>query len=225
MLPPIPAPWQPLLAAAAARDSFRALDAFLDAEVAAGKEILPPRAEIYRALALTPPERVRVLLLGQDPYPTPGDAHGLAFSVGPGVRIPGSLRNVFKELRADVDFRVPNHGGLEEWAERGVLLLNTVLTLRAGEAFSHRGRGWEELTDAVIRAVDARPERVVFVFWGNAAKAKRALVTQPHHRVVECAHPSPLSARLFLGCRCFSKINAALAAAGLAPIDWAIADR
>lgn len=221
MLPPIPAPWRPLLNDETAKDYYRALDAFLDTEVAAGKSILPPREDVFNALEFTPPPQVKVLLLGQDPYPTPGDAHGLCFSVRPGVRIPGSLRNVYKELTADIPgFRAPKHGYLEAWARQGILMLNTVLTLRAGEAFSHRDKGWEEFTAAIIREVDARPTRVVFVLWGRAAQAKKDLITGPHHRVVECAHPSPLSARHFLGCRCFSKINVHLAAAGLAPIDW-----
>lgn len=224
MLPPIPASWLPLLRDELAKDYFRALDAFLDAEVAAEKILLPAREDIFTALKLTPFESVKVVLLGQDPYPNPGDAHGLCFSVRPGVRVPGSLRNVYKELREDVGFRIPNHGNLEPWARQGMLMLNTVLTLRASEAFSHRGKGWEEFTDRVIRLVDAKPTRVVFVLWGKAAQKKRELITGAHHRVVECAHPSPLSARLFMGCRCFSKIDAHLAEAGLTKMDWALAD-
>jgi uracil-DNA glycosylase len=226
MLPPIPAPWLPLLRDAANADTFRALDTFLDAEVAAGQAILPAREDIFNALRLTPPERVKVVLLGQDPYPNPGDAHGLCFSVRPGVRVPGSLRNIYKELTADIPgFCAPNHGCLEAWARQGMLMLNTVLTLRAGEAFSHRGRGWEEFTDDIIRAVDAQPTRVVFVLWGKAAQKKRELITGAQHRIVECAHPSPLSARLFLGCRCFSQIDAHLADAGRARMEWQLPER
>jgi len=140
------------------------------------------------------------------------------------VKVPRSLQNVYKELRADVGFRIPNHGTLEAWARQGMLMLNTVLTLRSGEAFSHRGRGWEKFTDRIIAHVNAKPTRVVFVLWGKAAQAKRSLITAPHHRVVECGHPSPLSARFFMGCRCFSKIDAHLAEAGLAPMIWQIAD-
>jgi uracil-DNA glycosylase len=224
MLPPIPARWSPLLRAEVAQDYYRALDAFLEAEVRAGKTLLPAREDIFKALALTAYEDVKVVLLGQDPYPNPGDAHGLCFSVRPGVRVPGSLRNVYKELRADVGFRIPNHGTLESWARQGMLMLNTVLTLRANEAFSHRDRGWEVFTDRIIRLVDAKPTRVVFVLWGKAAQKKKELITGAHHRIVECAHPSPLAARFFLGCRCFSKIDAHLAEAGLAPMDWQIPD-
>lgn len=225
MLPSLPASWRPLLHAELAQDYYRALDAFLDAELAAGKTLLPARGDIFNALEFTPYEQVKVLLLGQDPYPNPGDAHGLCFSVRPGVRVPGSLRNVFKELHADVGFRIPNHGSLEFWARQGMLMLNTVLTLRANEAFSHRDRGWEEFTDRIIRLVDAKPTRVVFVLWGKAAQKKRPLITGAHHRVVECAHPSPLAARFFMGCRCFSQIDAHLVDAGLAPMDWRIPDR
>lgn len=223
MLPPIPALWRPLLNDEVAKDTYRALDAFLDAEMQVGKTVLPARDDIFNALEFTPPAEVKILLLGQDPYPTPGDAHGLCFSVRPGVRIPGSLRNIYKELRADIPgFTAPNHGYLESWARQGILMLNTVLTLRANEAFSHRDRGWEEFTDHVIRVVDAKPTRVVFVLWGKAAQKKKDLITGAHHRIVECAHPSPLSARHFLGCRCFSKINAHLTEGGLTPIDWQV---
>lgn len=224
MLPPLPESWQPLLQTEVERENYRALGAYLDAQMAEGKEILPPRAEIFRALELTAYADVKVLLLGQDPYPTPGDAHGLCFSVRPGVKVPRSLQNIYKELRDDVGFRAPNHGFLEAWARQGMLMLNTVLTLRAGEAFSHRGQGWEEFTDSAIRLVNAKPTRVVFVLWGKAAQAKRALITAPQHRIVECGHPSPLSARFFMGSRCFSKINTHLVEAGLAPMEWQLAD-
>lgn len=207
-----------------ATSSVRALEGFLAAEIDAGKTILPPREDVFRALELTSYESVKVLLLGQDPYPTPGDAHGLCFSVRPGVKVPRSLQNVYKELRADVGFRIPNHGNLEPWARQGMLMLNTVLTLRANEAFSHRDRGWEEFTNCIIRLVDAKPTRVVFVLWGKAAQQKRELITGSQHRVVECAHPSPLAARFFMGCRCFSKINVSLEEAGLTPMKWELAD-
>jgi len=224
MLPPLPASWLPLLRDECASDHFRALEGFLAAEIKAGTTVLPPREDIFRALELTSYENVKVLLLGQDPYPTPGDAHGLCFSVRPGVKVPRSLQNVYKELRADVGFRIPNHGNLEPWARQGMLMLNTVLTLRANEAFSHRKRGWEEFTDRILRLVDAKPTRVVFVLWGKAAQQKRELITGAQHRVVECAHPSPLAARFFMGCRCFSKINALLEEPGLTPMKWELAD-
>ena len=224
MLPSIPESWLPWLREELAQDYCRALKAFLDAEVAAGKTVLPAREDVFNALNFTSYESVKVLLLGQDPYPNPGDAHGLCFSVRPGVKVPRSLQNVYKELRDDVGFRIPNHGTLEAWARQGMLMLNTVLTLRSGEAFSHRGRGWEPFTDRIIAQVNAKPTRVVFVLWGKAAQAKRALITAPHHRVVECGHPSPLSARFFMGCRCFSKIDTYLVEAGLAPMVWQLAD-
>jgi uracil-DNA glycosylase len=222
----LPPPWLPALAPVLASPAFHRLTAFLEAEAAAGKQLLPESADRFRALELTRPEEVRVVLLGQDPYPTPGHAHGLCFSVRPEVQpIPRSLRNVFAELHDDVGFRVPNHGCLEDWARRGVLLLNTVLTVPAGEAAGHRGRGWEAFTDAVIRHLDAQPERIVFLLWGNDAKRKADLVKNPVHRVVACAHPSPLSVRLFKGCRCFSATNRLLTEAGRPAVDWSLADR
>jgi uracil-DNA glycosylase len=221
MIPAIPAAWRECLTAETEKPYFRALDAFLEDELAAGRTVLPAREDVFAALAHTPPESVKVVLLGQDPYPTPGHAHGLCFSVRPDVRpIPGSLRNIYKELAADVGFTPPAHGCLEAWAARGVLLLNTVLTVRAGEAASHQQRGWETFTTRIIEAMNAREGCVVFVLWGRHAQQKRALISNPRHAVVEAAHPSPLSARLFLGCRCFSRVNAALAEAGQAPIDW-----
>jgi len=223
MLPPLPDAWRPHLLAATKAPSFAALASFLAAEAAAGQEVLPPVADRFRALELTPPETVRVVLLGQDPYPTPGDAHGLCFSVTPERRTPRSLRNVYRELVADVPgFEVPEHGHLEPWARRGLLLLNTVLTVRAHAANSHRGRGWEEFTDHVISSLNARPEPVVFLLWGNAAHAKAALVTETRHAVVKAAHPSPLSVRRFLGCRCFSAVNRHLEGWGQPPFDWSL---
>jgi uracil-DNA glycosylase len=221
MIPAIPEAWRAHLTGETNRPYFRALDAFLDDELAAGRTVLPERENIFAALAHTPPSAVKVVLLGQDPYPTPGHAHGLCFSVRRDVRpIPGSLRNIYKELAADVGFCPPAHGCLEAWAAQGVLLLNTVLTVRAGEAASHQKRGWETFTTRIIEAMNARESRVVFVLWGRQAQLKRELITNPRHTIVACAHPSPLSARLFLGCRCFSQINRDLAEAGLTPVDW-----
>jgi len=209
MIPEIPESWREALGAETEKPYFRALDEFLDGEMAAGAQVLPGRDDVFAALKLTELAAVKVVLLGQDPYPTPGHAHGLCFSVRPTVKpIPGSLRNIYKELAADVGFVPPGHGCLEAWAGQGVLLLNTVMTVRAGEAAAHQKRGWETFTDRVIDAVNAKNERVVFVLWGRHAHKKRERVTNLVHAVVECAHPSPLSARLFLGCRCFSKINA-----------------
>jgi uracil-DNA glycosylase len=204
---------------------YQALDAFLEKERADGQTIIPARKDIFNALASTSYDQVRVLLVGQDPYPTPGHAHGLCFSVEPTVRLlPFSLRNIFRELQDDVGCRIPNNGYLEPWARRGILMLNTVLTVRAHKANSHQGRGWELFTDRLIELVAAKQTRVVFVLWGREAQKKRMLITQPHHAVVACAHPSPLSVRKFFGCRCFSHINRDLAEAGQAPIDWQIPD-
>jgi uracil-DNA glycosylase len=177
-------------------------------------------ADLFAAYRLCPPQRCRVLILGQDPYHGPGQAHGLAFSVPDGVRVPPSLRNVFRELAEDVGVAPPDVGDLTNWARQGVLLLNAVLTVRAGLAASHAGRGWEAFTDATIRTLDARTERVVFLLWGGYARRKRDLVTNPVHVVLEAGHPSPLNTRGFRGCRPFSAANKALADAGRPVIDW-----
>jgi uracil-DNA glycosylase len=225
MLPPIPSRWRPLLKEETGKPYYRALDVFLEQELADGQTILPARKDIFNALAATSYEQVRVLLVGQDPYPTPGHAHGLCFSVPPTVRsLPFSLRNVYRELHEDLGCQVPNNGYLEPWARQGVLMLNTVLTVRAHQANSHRGCGWERFTDHVIELIVAKQTRVVFVLWGREAQKKRSLITQAHHIVVACAHPSPLSVRKFFGCRCFSHINRNLADVGMDPIDWQIPD-
>lgn len=220
MLPKIPLAWRQILAPATQDPTYRALDAFLDQEVAEGKQILPPRKQIFAALELCPPEAVRVVLLGQDPYPTPGDAHGLCFSVQHGRPLPRSLRNIYKELHDDLGIPPPPHGNLEHWARQGVLLLNTVLTVRVGEANSHRKKGWELFTDSIIRHLATQPRPLVFLLWGNAAQSKRNLITHPGHSIVACAHPSPLSARLFLGSRCFSEVNRKLKRLGAGGIEW-----
>lgn len=201
-------------------ENLRQLERWLARERAA-HTVFPPADRVFAALELTPVDSVRAVILGQDPYHGPGQAHGLAFSVPAGVALPPSLRNTFRELHDDLGHPVPATGSLEPWARRGVLLLNTVLTVRQGEAGSHRGRGWERLTDALITAVSARHDPVVFLLWGNPARAKRPLIDTGRHTVIESAHPSPLSAhRGFLGSRPFSRANEALAAAGRAPIDW-----
>jgi uracil-DNA glycosylase len=222
MLPEIPMTWRALLKTETAQDYYRRLDEFLNAEKAAGRTILPAPGNIFHALEATPHERVRVLLLGQDPYPTPGHAHGLCFSVLPQVRpLPGSLKNIYKELAGDIPgFAPPAHGFLEHWAKQGILLLNTVLTVRAGAANSHQKRGWERFTDRIIALCNDKPSRVVFVLWGKKAQEKIPLITNPQQRIVAGAHPSPLSAKLFLGSRPFSQINRHLADAGQTPIDW-----
>jgi len=219
--------WRAALAGEFASPYMTALKHFLVAEKAAGKRIFPKGSAWFRALDLTPLDRVRVVILGQDPYHGEGQAHGLCFSVRPGVRPPPSLVNIFKELDADLGIARPAHGFLEHWAAQGVLLLNSVLTVQMGMAASHKDRGWETFTDAVIRAVAAKPDPVVFILWGSYAQKKAAFVGDGagggRHLVIRSAHPSPLSAHNgFFGSRPFSKANAFLQAQGEAPIDWAL---
>jgi uracil-DNA glycosylase len=224
MLPPIPESWQPVLADEVAKPYYQKLEAFLDQEWKTHK-VFPPRELIFSALAHTPYEQVSVLLLGQDPYHDDGQAHGLCFSVPPGVRKPPSLVNIFKELHDDLGCKIPNNGYLMPWAQQGVLLLNTVLTVRAHEPGSHKGKGWEKFTDEIIRQVNAKDDRVVFLLWGAPAQKKIKLIDTDRHAIVTAAHPSPLSAsKGFFGSRCFSKTNAALREAGKPEIDWQIPD-
>jgi uracil-DNA glycosylase len=199
------------------------LKRFLLAEREAGKRIFPAGSNWFRALDLTPLDEVRVVILGQDPYHGPGQAHGLCFSVPGGVRPPPSLVNIYKELEADIGIRPAAHGFLEDWAKQGVLLLNSVLTVEMGFAASHRDRGWERFTDTVIQLVNAKEQPVVFMLWGSYAQKKAAFVDSSRHLVLKAPHPSPLSAHSgFLGCRHFSKANAFLESRGLQPIDWAL---
>ncbi len=214
--------WHDALASELAQPYFGKLAAFVEAE-RAQHQVFPPEADVFNALKTTPLEQVNVLLLGQDPYHNDGQAHGLCFSVRPGVQPPPSLVNIFRELRDDLGYPVPNNGYLQHWAEQGVLMLNAVLTVRAHEANSHKGKGWERFTDAVIRNVNEKGDQVVFVLWGNYAQKKLTLIDTTRHVVVQSAHPSPLSARNgFFGSRPFSRINAALEAAGKPVIDWQI---
>ena len=216
----IPAPWRALLGAELAAPWWDELASF-EAEERRKGPVFPPAERVFAALEATPPDAVRLVLLGQDPYHGEGQAHGLAFSVPPGVPRPPSLRNVHRELSSDLGYPTPDHGSLVAWAERGVLLLNTVLTVRAGEAGSHAGRGWERLTDAILRAISASERPRVFLLWGAHAQRKAKLVASPPHVVLEGAHPSPLSARRgFLGSRPFSAVNAALTRLGEPPIDF-----
>jgi uracil-DNA glycosylase len=204
-------------------DYMGKLRAFLVAEKAAGKRIFPKGSEWFRALDLTPLDKVRVVILGQDPYHGPGQAHGLCFSVKPGVPPPPSLVNIYKELQTDLGLPRPRHGFLEHWAEQGVLLLNSVLTVEMAKAASHQKRGWEQFTDAIIRLVNAKDEPVVFLLWGSYAQKKAAFVDTARHHVLKSVHPSPLSAHNgFFGCRHFSQCNAFLESKGLAPIDWSL---
>ena len=220
-LPPIPAGW-PGLEAERHADYFDELERFLDEERERAT-VYPPREAVFRALELTPLPEVRVVLIGQDPYHGPGQAHGLAFSVPPGVAPPPSLRNLLKERSEDLGLPAPDGGDLRPWARRGVLLLNAVLTVREGEPGSHHGVGWERFTDAVIERVDGGPNPVVFILLGRRAQEKGGGVDPDRHAVIEAPHPSPLSAyRGFFGSRIYSRANDALAAAGREPMDWSL---
>ncbi len=214
--------WNPVLRTEFAKPYWPELQQFVDEE-RARHQVFPPPEDVFAALHLTPYAAVKVVILGQDPYHGPGQAHGLCFSVRPGVPAPPSLRNVFAELEADLGHPAPRHGDLGHWAGQGVLLLNTTLTVRGGAAASHQGKGWEVFTDRVLAAVDAKPERVVFILWGAAARRKKALIDTTRHAVIESAHPSPLSAHNgFFGSRPFSRANEALVDAGREPVDWAL---
>ncbi len=205
------------------RPDMQALAAFLRAEKQAGKRIYPPGPEIFAAFEHTPFAAVRVVILGQDPYHGPGQAHGLCFSVRPGVRVPPSLENIFKEIQRDLGIPRPDHGCLTPWADRGVLLLNSVLTVEEGRAGSHQGKGWEGFTDAAIDALNREREGLVFLLWGSYAQRKGQLVDTRRHCVLSSVHPSPLSAhRGFLGCCHFSAANRYLETHGQPPIDWSL---
>ena len=215
--------WNPLLRGEFAKPYWQQLQQFVAAERAAA-EVYPAAADTFAALHLTPYAGLKVLILGQDPYHGPGQAHGLCFSVRDGVAPPPSLQNIVKELHADVGCTVPTGGDLTPWARQGVLLLNAVLTVRARSAGSHANKGWETFTDEVIRVASAKAERVVFVLWGAYARRKKGLVDLGRHVVIESAHPSPLSAHNgFFGSRPFSRANAALVEAGREPVDWCLA--
>jgi uracil-DNA glycosylase len=216
--------WNPLLRAELTKAYWAPLQAFV-AEERTRAPVYPPAPDVFAALHLTSYADTRVVILGQDPYHGPGQAHGLCFSVRRGVPAPPSLQNVFKELESDVGVPRPSHGHLEAWARQGVLLLNTCLTVRGGAAGSHHGKGWETFTDEVLRAVNDKPHRVVFLLWGGPARRKRTLIDPARHTIIESAHPSPLSAHQgFFGSRPFSRTNAALADAGLPLIDWRLPD-
>jgi uracil-DNA glycosylase len=218
--------WKQRLDGEFAKPYMAQLRAFLQAEKAAGKRVFPKGADYFRALDLTPPDKVRVVILGQDPYHGEGQAHGLSFSVKPGVRIPPSLVNIYKELNSDLGIAPARHGFLESWAKQGVLLLNAVLTVQMGMAASHQGKGWELFTDAVIRAVNDLPQPVVFILWGAYAQKKAAFVDTSRHLVIKSPHPSPLSAHNgFFGTKPFSRANDFLVAKGYEPIDWQLPER
>ncbi|KAB8164491.1 uracil-DNA glycosylase [Lysobacter maris] len=205
------------------REDMQALSAFLRQRKAAGATLYPPGPEIFAAFDATPFDAVKVVVLGQDPYHGPGQAHGLCFSVRPGVPVPPSLQNIYKELQRDVGFQPPSHGYLQRWAGQGVLLLNAVLTVEAGRAGSHQGKGWEGFTDHVVDVLNREREGLVFLLWGSYAQAKGKVIDPRRHRVLKAPHPSPLSAhRGFLGCGHFSAANEYLARHGQAPVDWSL---
>lgn len=213
--------WKAPLAAEFSSPYMADLKSFLLEQKQEGRRIFPKGAEYFRALDLTPLDEVRVVILGQDPYHGEGQAHGLCFSVQPGVRIPPSLVNIYKEMQDDLGIPPARHGFLEHWARQGVLLLNSVLTVEMGRAASHQGRGWERFTDAVIRAVNEQEKPVVFILWGSYAQKKAAFVDRSRHLVLRSPHPSPLSAHNgFFGTRPFSKANEFLVKHGRTPIDW-----
>lgn len=213
--------WQPVLEPLLASAPMANVRSFLAAEKAAGKIIYPAQKHVFRAFEALPFDEIKVVILGQDPYHGPNQAEGLSFSVPPGVKVPPSLRNIYKELATDLGMQIPNHGHLLSWVEQGVLLLNTVLTVQAGEAGSHQKQGWEDFTDAVIQAVNDRLDNVVFMLWGASARKKATMLDGERHGILQAPHPSPLSAhRGFFGCQHFSKANVYLRAHGRSPIDW-----
>jgi uracil-DNA glycosylase len=217
----LPSQWQGLLASVADAPEIKALYGFLQAERALGKTLYPAEDAYFRALTLTPPHQVKLVILGQDPYHGPDQAHGLAFSVQLGVRVPPSLKNIYKEQQSDLGITQPGQGCLEAWAKEGVLLLNTALSVEAGKAGSHQNTGWEAFTDSVIEAVAARVKPTVFMLWGSHAQKKGAKIDRNKHLALEAPHPSPLSAyRGFFGCQHFSKANAFLEANGQGAINW-----
>ena len=212
--------WKDALAGEFGKPYFAQLARFLHQEKAAGKVIYPPGGLIFRAFELTPVQEVKVVILGQDPYHNPGEAMGLSFSVPDGVRMPPSLRNIFREIETDLGIRMSGRPNLENWARQGVLLLNSILTVEAGQAASHQNIGWQELTDAVIRYLNANCSGIVFLLWRSFARSKAALIDPSRHHVLEAAHPSPLARGAFFGCRHFSKTNSILVSEGKTPINW-----
>ena len=212
--------WKSALASEFEKPYFASLVRFLHEEKASGVTVYPPGSQIFRAFELTPVPAVKVVILGQDPYHGPGQAHGLSFSVPAGMPAPPSLKNIFKEIESDLGVKMSGYPDLEKWARQGVLLLNAVLTVRAAEAASHSRIGWQEFTDAVIRYISDHCEGVVFMLWGNFARTKSELIDHSRHCVLEAAHPSPLARGAFFGCRHFSKANEYLAATGRTKIDW-----
>jgi len=214
--------WDQILEDVFSTKEYIELEKFLEAEYAS-KVIYPKKENIFNSLKLTPYSECRVVIIGQDPYHEPNQAHGLSFSVLDGIKLPPSLKNIYKEIENDLGIKMSGSGNLSKWASQGVLLLNNVLTVREHEANSHKKRGWEYITDSIVEKLNKKEEPVIFIFWGNNAKSKETLVTNPNHIVLKASHPSPLSAyNGFFGCRHFSKINQILIELGLKPIDWQI---
>ena len=221
-MPPIDNDWLPVLSEEFNKPYYKKLYEKINEEYSK-HTVYPPGQDIFNAFHLTPFNKVKVVIIGQDPYHEPGQAHGLCFSVKPGVDIPKSLVNIYHELHDDLGCYIPNNGYLVKWAEQGVLMLNTVLTVRAHAAASHQGLGWEEFTDAAIRQLAKEDRPIVFILWGKPAMMKKAMITNPKHYVIMSPHPSPLSAyRGFFGSKPFSKTNEYLVKNGLSPIDWQI---
>ncbi len=220
----IEASWKALLQEEFDKPYFAGITGFVRNEIMSGKTVYPPGPRIFNAFDKTPFDKVKVVILGQDPYHGPGQAHGLCFSVQRGVKPPPSLVNIFKELQDDLGITPPHHGCLEQWANEGVFLLNTVLTVQAGQPMSHSKIGWQTFTDAVIRKLSDEKRGLVFLLWGNPARAKKELIDTGKHFVLEAAHPSPLAGGRFSGCRHFSKTDELLLQQGLTPIDWKLTD-
>ncbi len=216
--------WFTVLSKEFDKEYMTRLNTFL-AEEQQSQTVYPPNSDVFAAFEHTPFQDVRVVILGQDPYHGPGEAHGLSFSVRKGIKVPPSLRNIYKELKSDLNFETPKHGCLVEWASRGVLLLNTVLTVRHKTANSHRKKGWEQFTDQAIEELSKQRENIVFILWGNKAKSKHPLIDTSKHHIIQSGHPSPLAVRYgFFGSKPFSKTNDYFQSIGLAPIDWTLSD-
>ncbi len=214
--------WKEVLKDEFRQPYFQALRTFLKTEKALGKTIYPPGPLIFNAFNSTPFDRVKAVIIGQDPYHRPGQAHGLCFSVKPGVGIPPSLANIYQELHDDTGFEIPNHGYLQKWTEQGVLMLNAILTVEEGNASSHKGKGWENFTTAAIQAINKHKEGVAFLLWGRYAQQKGSFINRNKHLILEAAHPSPLARTGFRGCRHFSQTNQYLEEKGKEPIDWQV---
>ncbi len=214
--------WKELLKEEFEKDYFKNIAGFLHKEKREGKTIYPPGSLIFNAFELTPPSKLKVVILGQDPYHGPNQAHGLSFSVPDGINPPPSLKNIYKEIESDLQIKLNKNGNLQKWARQGVFLLNAVLTVRASEPTSHSNIGWHIFTDSVIKAISDSKDGVVFMLWGNYARSKRDLIDKNRHLVLEAAHPSPLARGAFFGCRHFSQCNNYLISKGIAPIDWSL---